>query len=130
MLGVQIVVNMFMNVLSRKSALFYVKLAKRWGLSCVVCGHQLENIACITKEHVVPHSMGGKKGVGNIAPSHYSCNQARNTMSLIEANKLINQKLSAMDKKDRHGWLTKKVPGRETPSWALLPVIDGAWFLV
>lgn len=46
---------------------------------CVYCGQPAEHV-----DHVVPKSLGGSFGEGNLAPACGPCNRAKGTMFVIE----------------------------------------------
>lgn len=74
--------------------------------------------------------MGGSNCPSNIAPSHYKCNHVRRTMSLIDASKFIEKKMSGMPVHTQKEWLRMKVPDRPTPHWAFLSIVDAMWYLL
>ncbi len=101
------------------------KLLHKWDYVCIVCGREFANVACITKEHIIPKSLcenGGRNAKGNLAPSHYSCNQLRGTRSILVVSKEIDKMASVMPHKTFYAWLNKKIPGREVPLSALQPI--------
>lgn len=116
------------TVMSVKNAKLYLRLVHRWGGVCIICGEPFTHLACVTKEHVRPYSMGGTKSMHNIAPSHYSCNTSRGTKSLLEASKMIRKKLARIPPAHVNAWLNKNVPGRIVPECALVPINDAGWF--
>jgi hypothetical protein len=65
----------------------------------------------ITKEHLVPRSKGGR-GYGNLAPSHFSCNQVRENLPLIAAIRKIEQRRKMMGEEQFRRWINKSVPNR------------------
>tara|TARA_Y100000389_G_scaffold179414_1_gene193417 strand:- start:297 stop:743 length:447 start_codon:yes stop_codon:yes gene_type:complete len=46
------------------------------GGCCCYCNRKI-NIADITKEHIIPKSLGGTEAIGNISLSCYKCNNKR-----------------------------------------------------
>lgn len=104
---------------------FRRKLLEKWGPVCIVCGREFANLACITKEHVVPKSMGSaaaKVLEENLAPSHYQCNNLRGSMSFVKACNLIDEIETKMKPSKFIAWLNKQVPHRIVPPEALAPI--------
>ena len=98
------------------------RLLVRWDYLCVICGREFANIACVTKEHIVPKSeTKHPKGDENLAPSHHQCNTIRQTASIIETAKMIDAIERAMKPWAFHAWLNKPVPNRIVPARALRP---------
>lgn len=99
------------------------RLLERWGYVCVVCGREFSNLACVTKEHVVPKSAPDRfKLPENLAPAHYSCNQLRKTNTLIRAAREIDRIEKKMCPEKFLAWLNKPVPNRTVPAHALCPL--------
>lgn len=100
------------------------------GPICIVCGRVFANLACITKEHVVPKSMTRESKAAqanyipdeNVAPSHYQCNNLRGTMSFMQAARLVDHIETKMSPGKFHVWLNKQVPNRIVPAVALQPL--------
>lgn len=116
------------NRLSESEARRYIALARRWDCICIVCGRPLQHLACVTKEHIIPKSLGGKDGE-NIAPSHWNCNSFRGTMSLLDAQRAVERQLRRLGPCDAQEWLSRNVPGRNVPEWALLPIMHASWYV-
>jgi hypothetical protein len=107
------------------------RLLVRWDFLCVVCGRGFTNLACVTKEHVIPRSETARiskfmKIEENIAPSHHSCNKLRGVGSLIETAKLVDQKCKTMRYREFIKWLNAPVPHRIVPDSAKRPVREPA----
>jgi len=103
------------------------RLLARWDFLCVVCGRGFTNIACVTKEHVIPRSETQKFSkhtnlVENIAPSHHQCNKQRGVGSIIETAKFIDHKSKTMRPREFLRWLNAVVPHRIVPAAALTPI--------
>lgn len=108
------------------------KIASRWDFICVICGHEFVNVACITKEHIVPKSMLNafsmmnsfkqSKENSNYAPTHYRCNQLRGVKSIFDTGKFIEQKRLMMRHDEFVAWLNVPVPNRIVPDSAHLPL--------
>jgi len=96
------------------------KLVWEWDGICIVCGHEFANIACVTTDHIIPKSRGGKNGNYNKAPAHYRCNQLKGAESLIVASKLIVVKRESMRPDEFVAWLNKPVPHRHVPHHATI----------
>lgn len=109
-----------------------MKLLRRWDYVCVVCGRQFENVACITIEHVIPHSrVKNRSKPDNLAPSHWRCNNIKGNKSLLRAVKFIEEKASRLGHtKQFTNWLNAPVPGREVPDFAMFSVLDAEWFML
>ena len=98
------------------------KLLRRWGYACVVCGREFANLACVTREHIIPRSKTAGCRLQNIiAPSHYRCNLFRGNSSIIHAAKLIDKLERSMKPDAFHAWLNCLVPNRIVPQVALAP---------
>ena len=98
------------------------RLLERWGFACIVCGREFADLACVTKEHVVPKSSPAcMKLAENLAPSHHRCNKLRSTNSIIMTAKLIDEWEKKLGSRF-WSWLNKHVPNRIVPPVALLPV--------
>jgi hypothetical protein len=99
------------------------KLARVWNFTCMLCGHRFETLACISKEHLIPRSMGGTNGKQNIAPTHWMCNRFRGTLSLVVAAEALELRLSKFQtNKHKIRWLNRKIPDRLAPEYALAPI--------
>ena len=101
------------------------RLLVRWDFLCVVCGRGFKNIACVTKEHVIPRSIHGSrhpKVEENIAPSHHQCNKLRGVGSIIETARLVDQKSKTMRQREFVRWLNMPVPHRIVPDSATRPL--------
>lgn len=102
------------------------RLLDRWGHVCVICGYDFYNLACVTKEHVVPKSQRkyftrvGVEDLDNIAPSHYTCNKLRGTDSIFLAVKIIEKNRLSMNEIDFKRWLNRKVTHRIVPLEAVM----------
>lgn len=107
----------------------YVDLVARWDHMCIICGRSFQNIACVSREHIIPKSFGGK-GSENIAPSHWSCNSFRGTMSLLDAQRAVERQLRRLGPHNAQEWLSRPVPGRMVFEWARMPILDATWFLL
>lgn len=107
-----------------------MKLLRRWGYQRIVCGRPFASLACVTVEHVVPRSVAGNKNKAhNLAPSHWRCNQLRGCLPLIVAAKAVDQMETKLGEKNFHAWLNAKVPNRDVPWFALIPIFDAEWFM-
>lgn len=89
----------------------YRGLLVRWEHCCVLCGEPFDNMESITKEHLIPKSKGGN-GCGNLAPSHFRCNQLRGDLSLIETLVLIAARKVRLGEKAYREWANMSVPNR------------------
>ena len=69
--------------MKKRDASRRLRLLSGWGHACVLCGRGFATIDCVTFEHLVPRSMGGRRR-HNIGPSHHVCNSLRGTASLLE----------------------------------------------
>jgi len=105
------------------------RLLERWGFVCFVCGEEFANLACVTKEHIIPRAHAGSVRWepdasidSNIAPSHYACNQVRGTDSIFSALRHIKALKAGMRDKDFYRWLNQPVPHRIVPLEALAPI--------
>lgn len=106
-----------------------MKLLRKWGYQCVVCGREFANVACVTVEHINPLSKDGRNNKTNTGPSHWRCNHLKGTRSLLVTAKRIDAAECKMkNHKQFIAWLNNQVPRREVPHYALLPVIDAEWF--
>ena len=54
----------------------------RDGLACGYCGHAVEDGACLTLDHIVPVSRGGKNEATNLVTCCGRCNSSRGNRSL------------------------------------------------
>lgn len=115
--------------LGENDARRYLELVVRWDHMCIVCGRSFQNLACVTREHIIPKSLGGRSGE-NIAPSHWNCNAFRGTMSLLDAQRAIERQLRRLGPRNAQEWLSTAVPGRTVPEWAHMPILDATWFLL
>jgi 5-methylcytosine-specific restriction endonuclease McrA len=107
------------------------KLLRRWGYQCIVCGRPFANLACVTVEHIVPRCVNGNRNKHlNTAPSHWRCNQLKGNLPLMVAAKAVDQMEKKLGPKQFHGWLNARLPGREVPWYALVPIVDAEWFII
>lgn len=102
-------------------------LAEQWDFKCIICGRELETLACITIEHIIPKSKKLKL-LDNLAPSHYNCNNFRGAVPLLQAVKLIEKKIKSLS--NIREWLRKLPPNRIVPKQALLHPLDAAWYYI
>lgn len=100
-----------------------LQLLLDWGMICIVCGEPFANLACVTLEHTVPKSLGGKQG-DNLAPSHFNCNKHRSTKSLVEADLSIRFKRRQMGEAAFKVWISRPVPSRIVPPLALMNIAE------
>lgn len=113
------------TVMKNDDVAYRKRLLERWDFLCVVCGREFMNLACVTKEHVIPrsvHSSQHMKFNDNLAPSHYRCNKLRGSGSIIEVAKLIDEKSKTMFYHDFVTWLNTPIPNRIVPKVALQPL--------
>ncbi len=125
--------------MSRKNFRRRFSLLRKWGYACVICGRPFANLACVSIEHVIPQSRLTKNRPlskflsdpsDNCAPSHWRCNHVRGTASLLEAVKIIEKKEKSIGNETKFvAWLNTRVPRRNVPEFALIPVIDAEWFM-
>jgi hypothetical protein len=87
------------------------KLMRKWECICVLCGEGFENIDSVTREHLVPQSMGGTNNAENLAVSHFVCNQLRGNLSLVEAAILIGLRKQELGNKFNR-YINRGVPHR------------------
>lgn len=52
-------------------------LFRAQGGRCGICGWPVRNFKAASIEHVVPRSLGGFWGLGNMVAAHRDCNQAK-----------------------------------------------------
>lgn len=98
-----------------------LRMVRRRGFNCVICGREFDNIACVTYEHVVPKSRA-KFMKNNVALSHYSCNRLRGTDGLGEAWRRVEELHDQIGDEAFEQWLAKLPPNRDVPDIALLPI--------
>lgn len=99
-------------------------LLQRWGMSCIICGESFHSLSSVTFEHVKPESMGGTKAWTNIAPSHYNCNKARGTKSLLQAAYDTEVWRAKVGEKQFLSWIRKAIPNCDMPRVAQMPLVD------
>lgn len=92
----------------------YRGLLRNWENQCVLCGEPFDDMESITKEHLIPRSKGGR-GSGNLAPSHFRCNQLRGDLSLVETIILIEARKARVGEKEYREWANYPVPNRRHP---------------
>lgn len=108
-----------------------IKLLRRWGYQCIVCGRPFAHVACVTVEHIIPRSIVGNKNKHfNTAPSHWRCNQLKGNMPLLVAAKAVDAMERRLGRIQFEDWLNAKVPGRAVFWYALIPVLDAEWFAI
>lgn len=61
----------------------------RDGLSCVYCGHSVEDGTKLTLDHVKPHSKGGDNSETNLVTACQKCNSSRGNRSLSQFCKSV-----------------------------------------
>lgn len=98
------------------------RLLGRWDYLCIVCGREFANIACVTKEHIIPRCAKDNTVTDNLAPSHHQCNKLRGSGSILHAAKLIEDKAASMRRDRFVRWLNAPVPNRVVPQDALKPL--------
>lgn len=107
--------------MSEYDATGLIWLAEQWSCLCYLCGTPFNNVASITREHLVAKHHDGSNNLDNIAPAHFNCNSLKSCNSILATVKLIEAfKVS----KHFHfkDWVNKKVPNRIVPDYAFLPV--------
>ena len=65
---------------SRQSVVRKQYLRELWKFGYVVCGICSKWITTeddLTVDHIIPTSLGGKNGSGNMQPAHFGCNQEK-----------------------------------------------------
>ncbi len=118
-----------MSAMTKTSFRRNVKLLRQWGYQCIVCGRPFACVACVTVEHIIPRSIRGNNKT-NCAPSHWRCNQLKGCMPLMVAAKAVDEMERRLGPKQFHDWLSAKVPNREVPWFALIPIVDAEWFFI
>lgn len=119
--------------MTKKSAMRNLRLLRRWGYLCVICGRPFTNLACVTVEHVTPRSINGnRRKADNLAPSHWRCNMLRRVGSIIQAaNKIDQIEHQRADADSFLGWLNKPVPRKNgSPQYCDMPLVDAEWFFL
>lgn len=116
-----------MNVMKEKDMRARKYLLEEWGYACIICGERFANLACVTKEHVVPRSVcvnepSKKPEYKNLAPSHHVCNKLRQTDSLLVAAQRVEFIRQNMKPEAFWKWLNTPVPHRTVPKAALMPI--------
>lgn len=97
-----------------------LRLLRMWDWQCVLCGECFESLHSVTIEHLIPRAYA--RGLhDNQAPSHYNCNNFRQTMSLLDANYTLARKRRVMGRRPFLQWVNAKVPNRIIPD-ALLAI--------
>lgn len=104
-----------------------MKLVRQWGYQCIVCGRPFDHVACVTVEHIIPRSLKGNNKT-NTAPSHWRCNQLKGNMPLMVAARAVDDMERRLGPKQFQTWISARVPGREVPWYALIPILDVEWF--
>lgn len=112
-----------MMVMGHSDVTYRRRLLERWGFICVICGHEFTNLACVTKEHVIPKSAPAHlKPQENLAPSHHQCNKLRETGSILAAAAKVEEMRLKMTPQKFLVWLNKPVPHRVVPPEAMSPL--------
>lgn len=120
-----------MSAMTKTSFKRNFRLLRRWGYQCVVCGRPFATMACVTVEHVLPRSIvGNRNKAENHAPSHWRCNQLKGNMPLTVAAMAIDRMEKKLGPKQFSSWLNAKVPNRDVPWYALIPIVDAEWFVI
>lgn len=120
-----------MGAMTKTSFKRNFRLLRRWGYQCIVCGRPFACLACVTVEHVIPRSIVGNKNKHlNTAPSHWRCNQLKGNLPLLTAAKAVEDMAHRLGPKQFEHWLNARVPGREVPWYALIPIVDAEWFMI
>lgn len=112
------------SVMRITSVLRRMWLIRRWGMCCIICGETFHTLSTVTYEHIKPESMGGTKAWSNIAPSHFNCNKARETKSLLEAAAMLAEKRAKMGEKQFQSWLRRPIPNCDMPKIASVPLTN------
>lgn len=99
-----------------KDLRFRRRLLENYGYLCLICGRRFHNLACVSKEHIIPRSLAAKDTTGNIAPSHYRCNSIRGRDSIISTAKLVDAAEKTMHPVEFHLWLNVPIPCRVLPT--------------
>jgi len=69
----------------------YISLYQSQEGICWICGYKIDNLASISRDHIIPVSMGGKNNQENYMPAHAKCNSMRSSNSIIKAAKQMKQ---------------------------------------
>lgn len=123
-----------MHALSEKKVQKLFHFTQRWDGKCYLCGTPFENMACVTRDHITPISLGGPKGRKKsynelVAPTHSSCNNFRGNASLIQTAKKLEEKRRVMGHKAFAKWANMTYPGYKKIHWtAFISSFDLAWF--
>jgi hypothetical protein len=106
-----------------------IRFVERWGGACVICGLPFRDLRCVTREHIVPVSLGGGPPAWsdslnhpNIAPPHHICNSLRGTESLLAAARRIDSKRRQMHPRSFEQWLNAGAPAGRRGHIAILPL--------
>jgi hypothetical protein len=99
-----------------------LNMLDRRGYRCIICGRGFSSLASVTYEHVIPRSRRqGQSNKGNIAPSHFNCNQLRGTMGLGDAWREVEKLRKRIGEAQFQSWIDVVVPNRIVPEIAMLP---------
>ena len=98
-----------------------LNLVLQWNRTCIICGEEFANLACVTREHLIPASKGGKQ-FENIAPSHHNCNSLREDKSLIEADMMVRFLRRKWGETRFKTWLSRPAPSLLVPPMALISI--------
>jgi hypothetical protein len=95
-----------------------LSLLTRWEGLCIVCGEPFTSLLSVTRDHIVPKSLGGKGHTvhDNVAPCHFRCNQLKGNESLLVAVRLVEERRRTWDETKFKQWLNAKVPRRSVDS--------------
>lgn len=106
-------------VLSDENIVAFRNLLVRWDFKCIICGEEFDNIACVTREHIVPKSFNDDRGqmlkkilTENRAPAHFTCNGLRGNGSIMDAQRAIHVARTTMTPEAFYRWLNRPVPNR------------------
>lgn len=97
------------------------ELLRMFNFTCVICGEEFASLDCVTYEHLLPHSVShqmrreGNAPLithGNIAPTHFRCNNLRGSGSIVDAALAIEAMKRTMKRKRFYTWLNARMPGR------------------
>jgi 5-methylcytosine-specific restriction endonuclease McrA len=110
-----------MSVMDESDLRKRLHLIKEWNRTCIICGEEFAHLACVTREHIVPRSKGGKQA-DNIAPSHYNCNNIRADKSLIEADQIVRWTRRRMGEAAFKKWIARPQPSCLVPPMAMMDI--------
>jgi 5-methylcytosine-specific restriction endonuclease McrA len=72
---------------TRTGPIDYAAILEAHGMWCHICGYDIDSLAVLQFDHVIPLALGGPHTQANIRPAHASCNVRKGAKILVSSER-------------------------------------------